>query len=111
MNETKIEMRDFEQDQKTAMLNQRRMIIEFKKTETWKLIENTLTQMKRNLLSEKEKIINGSGMEVKQKVLYLDGKQDCIENVFDAIDGIKAQGDAILLADKMTSQARAREEY
>src|SRR3989337_309383 len=101
MNETKIEMRDFEQDQKTAMLNQRRMIIEFKKTETWKLIENTLTQMKRNLLSEKEKIINGSTMEVKQKVLYLDGKQDCIENVFDAI----------LLADKMTSQARAREEY
>ena len=101
MNELKIEKFDPIKEMENAQLNQRRMILKLYETETWALIENTMKQLERNFRDEKQKIIKGMAVEVKDRVLYVEGKQDCIAEVFDAIQKIVADGETILKKNEM----------
>ena len=97
----KIEKYDLVHDQELAQLNQRRMILSLYKTETWLLLENTFKQLERNYRAEKQKLINGTTVQVKEKVLYVEGKQDAIHEILDAIQKIVADGETILMKNKL----------
>ena len=99
--ETKIVKYGIEQEQEQAQLNQMRMILELYETPTWLLLENTLEQMKRNYRAKKDKLVSDACVEVKPKIIVLGAKQDAIDDVFDEIKKIVAQGKTIIAKNEM----------
>ena len=79
--------------QEEAQMAQAVMMAAFKRTDEYALLENTLTMMEYNYYQERQKAYKSQDMV--HTTLYLNGKEDAIVDVFEAINKIIADGEAI----------------
>lgn len=91
-----IDIDRFIEEKDSAIIHQARMIKDFKNTEVWKLIENTFLVMKKNFMRDRQKSMKLQS--AREMTLYFSGKEDCISEIFDELDKIVANGEAILEA-------------
>lgn len=86
---------EFEKQKELAIINQGRMISEWKKSECYALVQNTLLAMEKTFKMKKQRLIDSSGVSIKEGMIYYAGMEDCVGKVFEEIDRIVANAQAI----------------
>ena len=84
---------EFSRREEEALVYQRNMMAQFKTTETFLFLKNLLEMKKYGFSKERQKVMRIASS--RDMVLYFTGKEDAINEVFEAINQVIADGDEI----------------
>ena len=84
---------EFVKKQEEALIYQRNMMAQFKMTETFSFLKNLLEMKKYGFSKDRQKSMRTASS--RDMVLYFTGKEDAMNEVFEAIDQVIADGDEI----------------
>ena len=100
---------EFEKQRELAVLQQAIMVSNWQQTECYQLIYNTLLQMEKNFKDKKMRLLETPSVSVKEVMIYYSGLEDCIGKVFEAINRIVADGEAVKQKDELLKNYQKEE--
>lgn len=86
---------EFEKRREIAILNQAILISQWKTTECYDLIRNTLLALEKSFKLKKQRLLETPSVSVKEVMIYYSGLEDCVGKIFEEIDKIIANGEAV----------------